>query len=74
MVNGVDLLATRLEVKEGVLTGKIAGVNCHGEEKVRRIKEAYPKDALTKVYAYGDTKGDLPMLRLADIRFYKPFR
>jgi HAD superfamily hydrolase (TIGR01490 family) len=73
-VNDVALLATQLEVKDGRLTGKIAGANCHGEEKVRRIKKAYSKDELTKIYAYGDTKGDLPMLRLADIRFYKPFR
>src|ERR1700744_226737 len=36
-----DLLATRLEITGDRLTGKIAGANCHGEEKVRRIRAAY---------------------------------
>ena len=30
--------------------------------------------AFEKIYAYGDTKGDLPMLKLAHESFYKPFR
>jgi len=44
------------------------GENCHGEEKVRRIRrwmdaEKLPVD-LQASYAYGDSRGDLPMLRL----------
>ena len=70
----ITLLATRLEISGDHLTGKIRGANCHGEEKVRRIQEAYQLKEYPQVYAYGDTKGDLPMLKLADIRFYKPFR
>ena len=70
----LSLLATRLEVSGDRLTGKIEGVNCHGKEKVRRIEAAYELKEYSKIYAYGDTKGDLPMLSLADIRFYKPFR
>jgi phosphoserine phosphatase len=70
----VTLLATRLEVSGNRLTGRIEGANCHGEEKVRRIRDAYQLKEYSQVYAYGDTKGDLPMLALADIRFYKPFR
>jgi phosphoserine phosphatase len=27
-----------------------------------------------EVYAYGDTKGDKPMLELATFKFYRPFR
>jgi phosphatidylglycerophosphatase C len=70
----LSLLATRLEVSGDHLTGKIEGANCHGEEKVRRIETAYQLKEYPQVYAYGDTKGDLPMLALANIRFYKPFR
>lgn len=69
-----DLLATRLEIAGDHLTGKIAGANCYGNEKVRRIEAAYQLKEYPKIYAYGDTKGDLPMLALAHVRFYKPFR
>jgi len=71
---GVQLLSTRLDIKDEKLTGKIMGRNCHGEEKVRRIREVYTLSDYDEIYAYGDTKGDLPMLRTAKISFYKPFR
>jgi phosphatidylglycerophosphatase C len=70
----VQLIATRLEVKNELLTGKIEGVNCHGQEKVRRIRENFDLSQYGEVYCYGDTKGDKPMLELATFRFYKPFR
>jgi len=41
---------------------------------VRRILAAYDLSQYDEVYAYGDTKGDKPMLGLATIAFYKPFR
>lgn len=56
------------------LTGKIDGKNCYGEEKVRRIQEKYPLSEFSEVYAYGDTSGDRPMLKLGTSSFYKPFR
>ena len=75
------LLATRLETapdrdpaKPHRLTGKIFQLNCHGEEKVRRIREAYTLDDYREIYTYGDTGGDRPMLKLGTASFYKPFR
>lgn len=70
----VDLIATQLEIKSGLVTGKIAGKNCHGTEKVSRIKNEYSLADYTEIAAYGDTKGDLPMLALAQHPVYKPFR
>ena len=70
---GFDLLATQLEVKDQKLTGCYAGKNCHGDEKVRRIKAVYDLGQFDEIYAYGDTSGDKPMLALADHAFYKPF-
>jgi HAD superfamily hydrolase (TIGR01490 family) len=67
------LIASVLEIKNGKLTGKISGRNCHGQEKVRRILEKYSIEEYNEVYAYGDTKGDLPMLSLATKSYYKPF-
>jgi len=70
---GLQLLSTRLTIKDEKVTGKITGRNCHGEEKVRRIREAYTLSDYDEIYAYGDTRGDLPMLGLARVSFYKPF-
>lgn len=70
----VKLIATRLATKEETLTGRILDHNCHGAEKVRRIKEAYQLQDYTSIYAYGDSSGDRPMLQLAHSAFYKPFR
>lgn len=71
---GLTLLATRLEVNNQKITGRIKGHNCHGEEKVRRIREAYNLADYKQVYCYGDTSGDKPMLALAHHAFYQPFR
>ena len=72
--NNVQLAGTRLEVKNGLLTGRIEGLNCHGEEKVNRISKAFDLSGYDEIYCYGDTKGDKPMLGLATFSFYKPFR
>lgn len=70
----VELIASQLEVINGRLTGKILGRNCHGEEKVRRILEKHAPSEYAEIYAYGDTGGDRPMLKLATQAFYRPFR
>ena len=71
---GLALIGTRLEVKNNYLTGNIIGKNCHGEEKVSRIRNEYELNQYTDIYAYGDSRGDKPMLALATKPFYKPFR
>jgi phosphatidylglycerophosphatase C len=71
---GFKCIATELEIVDGKITGKIRGKNCHGEEKVRRIREKYTLSDYTDIYAYGDTSGDKPMLALASHSYYKPFR
>lgn len=72
--NGFGLIASRLEVCDGRITGRLVGLNCHGDEKVCRIRQKYNLSGFETIYAYGDTKGDLPMLGLANESFYKPFR
>jgi HAD superfamily hydrolase (TIGR01490 family) len=70
---GTDCIATRLVIDNNRITGKIDGRNCHGEEKVNRIRSRYNLNDFSSVYAYGDTPADRHMLSLANIRFYKPF-
>ena len=70
------LLCTEMAVVDGQLTGLMKTPNCHGEQKVLRLKawmaERFGADSDTQVmYAYGDTSGDKPMLRLAAHAFYR---
>ena len=60
------LLGTRLSFDEdGRVTGALDGLNCRGEEKVRRLRQALGEDTKLQA-AYGDTAGDVEMLRLAE--------
>ena len=70
----LKLIATTLEVKNGIITGRIAGKNCQGEQKVVRILERWDLNKYKVIYVYGNSPGDEPMLALATKSFYKPFR
>jgi HAD superfamily hydrolase (TIGR01490 family) len=70
----LELVSTSLEIKGGVITGRIDGKNCYGEEKVRRIQERWNLSDFGEIYAYGDSDADKPMLSLATKSFYKPFK
>ena len=79
------LLCTEMEVVgesggehlTGRLTGRMSTPNCHGEQKVLRLqawaRARYGETGLSGVtlYAYGDTSGDKPMLRLARHAWYR---
>ncbi len=60
------VIATELERKRGILTGKLLGTNCHGPEKARRFREVFPDAAKVEVYAYGDGESDRELFALAD--------
>ena len=63
------VLATRLEASpDGRLTGRIAGFNCRGREKVTRLR-AWLGERPALVYAYGDSTGDRELLHSADTAF-----
>jgi HAD superfamily phosphoserine phosphatase-like hydrolase len=71
-----QVIATRLEVDDdGLLTGRYRGANCRGEEKLRRLREwmatdPSPGDPGTgepTLWAYGNSRGDLRMLRAAGV-------
>jgi HAD superfamily hydrolase (TIGR01490 family) len=64
-----DVIATRWDADaNGVLTGRVCGENCRGVQKALRLAEylAAKGDRLDfeTSAAYGDSYGDLPMLRL----------
>lgn len=72
--HGLICLATRLESKGGIITGRINGRNCYGDEKVCRITAHFNITSFRTIIAYGDSSGDRPMMELAHEGHYKPFR
>ncbi|MGN0453734.1 MAG: HAD-IB family phosphatase [Ruminococcus sp.] len=53
-------IASKVDCKSGVYTG----INCHGEEKVRRFREIYPDSRIENFYS--DSKSDAPMAKQAE--------
>lgn len=71
---GMELIATIAEVKGGTMTGNFLTRNCYGQEKVLRLKKDFILENFEKIYAYGDSRGDLPLKSIAHEFHYKPFR
>ena len=68
-VDGV--IATRAAWNGDVLTGRVAGANCRGEAKVKRIEEVLGMSlARTPCYAYSDSAADTPLLTAAAHAFF----
>jgi HAD superfamily hydrolase (TIGR01490 family) len=65
-MNELDLIATKIEVKDGKLTGKFLSKNCYGQEKVSRLKDQFNLTEFEYIYAYGDSRGDREMFALAN--------
>lgn len=65
------LIATKLEVVDSKITGRISGKNCYGAEKIKRIKERLNLAHFESIYAYGDSPGDFDMQRLANEKYYR---
>lgn len=72
---GADrVIGTRLGFsEEDRLLPDLYGPNCRGEEKMRRLREAYGDD-LDLIAAFGDTAGDREMLAAARQGFYRVFK
>jgi len=71
--HGLDLIANNLVIRDGIYLGEIEGRDCNGIEKVKRIKANYNLSNYKNIYAYGDSKFDLPMLEIANFSNYKTF-
>ncbi len=68
-----EVISSEIEIKNGRVTGKLKGKNCHGPEKPRRFLKAYPKRDSYELIVYGDGKSDKEMFKLADKYYEKNF-
>jgi phosphatidylglycerophosphatase C len=62
-----NVIATNLQTVNEHITGKIEGENCNGQEKVNRILALYNLSDYSKIYCFGNSIGDKPMLGLASL-------
>lgn len=60
------VLSTRLAWAGGVFTGRLDGENCWGPQKVVRLNAWWGAHPPSKLYAYGDSRGDKEMAERAD--------
>ena len=72
--HNIELIATKLEIKNNTITGNLYTKNCYGEEKIKRINQQYTLKKFDYIYAYGNSRGDKEMLEIAAESYYKPFR
>ena len=62
---GIKVIGTQLEVKEGILTGRISGHNCRCSQKIIRLEKEYGPLKIYHLRAWGDTRGDYELLSAA---------
>lgn len=72
-LRSIKVIASKLQISDGKITGHLLGLNVNHEEKVKRILQEIDLSKYDEIIAYGDTKGDLPMLNLATKKHFKPF-
>ncbi|PID30783.1 MAG: hypothetical protein CR982_00865 [Candidatus Cloacimonadota bacterium] len=63
-------IATELEERFGLLTGNVIGDNNNFDEKVKRIKKSPYYKQGQHIVAFGNSKGDYPMLDMAEEYYY----
>jgi phosphatidylglycerophosphatase C len=68
-----EIIGNPAEVSEGRVTGRLAGANCYGPEKVRRLLALNPDRESYTLFAYGDGRGDRELLAAADHSYYRRF-
>lgn len=68
--HGLELICNRLESVGGVLTGAYLGGD-RGTHKAADIQARYDLTNFGRVFAYGDSNEDRPMLALAQERWWR---
>lgn len=69
--HGLHLFCSSLQRSGERFTGRYAGFQCVGAEKVRRVLAHFDVEQFAEIYAYGDTPDDRELLALAHRKFYR---
>jgi phosphatidylglycerophosphatase C len=70
-IGASHVIASKLEVKNARLTGRLSSKNCRSAEKVIRVNQWLATRPKTEIIAaYGNSLDDLPLLGLAGNRYF----
>jgi HAD superfamily hydrolase (TIGR01490 family) len=69
----LELICTEMAFVNNKATGGFSTPNCNGDEKVHRLRAMLSTDDYPDIYAYGNSKGDRPMLSLAHHPYFCHF-
>jgi phosphatidylglycerophosphatase C len=70
-----ETICTEMTVVNGRLTGALAGGNCRGPEKARRVRAHLAEQPAAPVWAYANGDVDRPLLEMADVAIrVRPYR
>jgi HAD superfamily hydrolase (TIGR01490 family) len=58
-----NVVCTRTEVVRGVVTGRLLGENCRGQEKINQLERYLTADEWDRSIFYTDHHSDLPLLQ-----------
>lgn len=67
----IELLCSKVEIKNGKLTGKYLTPDCSCLQKKLRVLEAINLEDFEMIYAYGNSQEDKEMLGLADQHYFE---
>ena len=68
---GVNFVCSELAIQGNQYAGNYRYGDCSGMNKVSAIQRKTDLSMFTTIYAYGDTHEDLPMLALANEKYYQ---
>jgi phosphatidylglycerophosphatase C len=70
--NDINLITNKTVFKN--FKRRIVGKDVNYDAKIEYLQLYVNLDEFSDIYAYGDSDGDKSMLRVANYKFYKPFR
>lgn len=62
---GIEVIGTKIEIIDCVVSGHFSSKNCFGQEKVNRINQQINLMDFDSIYTYGSGRGDAEMLLLS---------
>ncbi len=66
----IELICSELACKGSRYTGNYVQGDCSLERKVMFLRQREDLTQFAMIYAYGDTEEDIPMLSIADVKYY----
>jgi phosphatidylglycerophosphatase C len=65
----IELIGTKVEIKDSLLTGMFSTPYCHKAQKVKRLENQYNLSDFEYIYVYGDSKADKELFEIANEKY-----